>query len=302
MIAIVYESNEWSNQYLRDYLEDRNCPVMYVDFENYPAGNSRLIGDFAQVGLVVNRLFPSSFYRGHPNTYNRGTKFLADLDSLGIPMVNSFASHVLDFDKRLTGRKLTEAGISNPEIHYCGTDLRHVCGHLAERIKYPCVVKPNCGGRTSYTYIVKDSRHLADTAAKLPDIEFIVQEYVRPVQQCIHRVEIFSPGEEQETITAFKRSIDEEGLSAYSRGAIYEKILSPAELDGFVPLCRRLSLLLDLKMASFDLIASETGEFKVIDVNSTANYAEPDINTFGYNPVAKMGEVIIREYEKIKSR
>lgn len=32
-IAILYESEEWSNIYLRDYIRDKGCEVMFVNFE-----------------------------------------------------------------------------------------------------------------------------------------------------------------------------------------------------------------------------------------------------------------------------
>ena len=63
-IAILYESEEWSNIYLRDYIRDKGCEVMFVNFEKAVL-NAALIGslacqqDFSQ--LIFQRTLENLF-------------------------------------------------------------------------------------------------------------------------------------------------------------------------------------------------------------------------------------------------
>lgn len=297
MIAILYESDEWSNRYLRDALAENGITVLYIDFELAAedlVGGKEILSD---VSLIVNRLFPSAFCRGHMKTYNNSRKQLSELKTSGIPMINSYAAFEYDFSKKLTGFRLSEMGIATPEIYLSSTNPIREPLPVREKIKYPCIIKPDCGGRTTLTHILKSESDLRAIARKLPDIEFLFQEYIEPASNCIHRIEIFGPGDKSSNMAAFRRSIDREGLSAYSRGATYEKI---NEIDPvIIEIIRNIMLEMDLKVASFDLIQDKNGKYYVIDINATPNYAPSDIKTFGYNPLGEIATTIIEEYEKV---
>lgn len=295
MIAIIYESDEWSNRYLRDALAGKGIPVIYIDFETEMAEPGINNEKYSQVKLVVNRLFPSAYCRGHLRTLADSRYYLVRLNAMGVPMINPYESYLYDFSKMFTGQKLKEIGIDCPRIYTCCTNVAANLSLLRKKLIYPCIIKPDCGGRTAYTYILRDEGDLEAIAGELPDIEFITQEYILPAENCIHRVEIFGTDGGGENITILRRSIDAEGLSAYSRGSTYIKE-NAIDLQA-AGICQRIMQAFKLKMASFDLIKKQDGSFCVIDVNATANYAPSDIETFGFNPLDKMAATIIREYE-----
>jgi hypothetical protein len=70
-IAILYESEEWSNIYLRDYIRDKGCEVMFVNFEKAVLNAAF----FDSAALLVNRIFPSSYnlihFHGFVKSKNR---------------------------------------------------------------------------------------------------------------------------------------------------------------------------------------------------------------------------------------
>ena len=113
-IAILYESEEWSNIYLRDYIRDKGCEVMFVNFEKAVLNAAF----FDSAALLVNRIFPSSYFRGHLKTYFKGIDFLREINKKGIPMINSFEALMYDFDKRLVCNTLRDNKINTPQI-YC---------------------------------------------------------------------------------------------------------------------------------------------------------------------------------------
>ena len=54
---------------------------------------------------------------------------------------------------------------------------------------------------------------------------------------------------------------------------------------------------LNIEMGSLDIIEKENGDCIVIDVNSTSNFSQDNIEFLGFNPMEKMAEYI---YGRIK--
>lgn len=209
------------------------------------------------------------------------------MNSNGIPMINSYEAFEYDFDKLLVCRDLKKFKINVPEVYCSSVD------YSIDKIKFPCIVKPNRGGRSTYTYMVMDTDELYDILKTLPDVEFIFQEYIKSVDNYTLRVEVIDGS----IFSAVKRSIDETGISSYHRGAEYEHIL---KLDDEI---RKLAVdvtdYLNIKMGGIDIIQGTDG-FYVIDVNATSNFSKKFVDFLGKNPIEKMGDVIIEEYMKIK--
>lgn len=281
-IAILYESEEWSNIYLRDYIRDKGCEVMFVNFEKAVL-NAAFFGSAA---LLVNRIFPSSYFRGHLKTYFKGIDFLREINKKGIPMINSFEALMYDFDKRLVCNTLRDNKINTPEI-YCTTK-----DFSLDKIKFPCIVKPNSGGRSRCTAKVENPDELLEFLKTLPPIEFIFQEYIKSIDNYTLRIEAING----EVFSAVKRSMDENGISSYHRGAVYEKDF---KLDKHIEdLVIDTLDILNIRMGGIDLIISNRGP-NIVDVNATSNFSKEFVDFLQKNPLNKMGDLIINEYFKI---
>lgn len=281
-IAIIYESEEWSNIYLKDYLRNKGFDVYFINFEEAVFDAAF----FNTSKLIVNRIFPSSYFRGHVKTYFKGLDFMEELEGKGIPMINSYQALRYDFDKVLVCHTLDRHKIRTPEV-YCTT------GNFSlDKIKFPCIVKPNRGGRSQYTKKVTNPEDLFEFLKNLPAIEFIFQEYIDSIDDYTLRIEAI----DGEIFSAVKRSMDESGISSYHRGALYEHIykLDKAIEDMVIEALR----VLDIKMGGIDLIVSKEGPY-IIDVNATSNFSKAFVDFLGKNPLDKMGDLIIDEYVKI---
>lgn len=281
-IAILYESEEWSNIYLRDYIRDKGCEVMFVNFEKAVLNAAF----FDSAALLVNRIFPSSYFRGHLKTYFKGIDFLREINKKGIPMINSFEALMYDFDKRLVCNTLRDNKINTPEI-YCTTK-----DFSLDKIKFPCIVKPNSGGRSRCTAKVENPDELLEFLKTLPPIEFIFQEYIKSIDNYTLRIEAING----EVFSAVKRSMDENGISSYHRGAVYEKDF---KLDKHIEdLVIDTLDILNIRMGGIDLIISNRGP-NIVDVNATSNFSKEFVDFLQKNPLSKMGDLIINEYFKI---
>ena len=281
-IAIIYESEEWSNIYLRDYLMKKGFEVIFINFEEAVLNAAF----FDSVALIVNRIFPSSYFRGHLKTYFKGIDFLRDLNKKGIPMINSFDAMVYDFDKELVCKTLRDKNINTPEIYCTSRDFS------LDRIKFPCIVKPNSGGRSRYTIKAENRDEIFDFLKITPPIDFIFQEYINSSSNYSYRIEVI----DKEVFSAVKRSIDEKGISSYHRGAVYEHIY---ELDKDIEsLVINTMNILNIKMGGIDINVNDEGCF-IIDVNATSNFSKKFVDFLHKNPLDVMGDLIIDEYLKI---
>lgn len=284
-IAIIYESEEWSNIYLKDYLSEKGFEVAFINFE-------KAVFDaafFNSVELIVNRIFPSSYFRGHVKTYYKGIDFLRNLNEKGIPMINSFEALMYDFDKQLVCKALRDNNVNTPEIYCSSRDFD------LDKIKYPCIVKPNRGGRSTYTCKVDNREELYEFLKTLPAIDFIYQEYIQSVDNYTLRIEVING----EVFSAVKRSMDEKGISSYHRGAAYEHI---HELDKHIEnLVINTLNILSIKMGGIDVIVGKNGPY-IIDVNATSNFSKAFVDFLRKNPLDKMGDLIIDEYLKIPTK
>lgn len=282
-IAIIYESEEWSNTYLRDYIMKNGYEVVFINFEEAVLNAAF----FDSVGLIVNRIFPSSFFRGHMKTYFKGIDFLKELNEKRIPMINSYKALMYDFDKKLVCKTLHDNNIRTPEI-YCSSKNFSV-----DKIEFPCIVKPNSGGRSRYTVKVESIDELYEFLKISPQIEFIFQKYIKSIDNYTLRIEVLNG----EVFSAVKRSIDENGISSYHRGAVYEHVY---ELDKHIEHMVIDTLnILNIKMGGIDLITNDRGPY-IIDVNATSNFSKEFVDFLQKNPLDKMGDIIIDEYLKIE--
>lgn len=219
-------------------------------------------------------------------TYFKGIDFLREINKKGIPMINSFEALMYDFDKRLVCNTLRDNKINTPEI-YCTTK-----DFSLDKIKFPCIVKPNSGGRSRCTAKVENPDELLEFLKTLPPIEFIFQEYIKSIDNYTLRIEAING----EVFSAVKRSMDENGISSYHRGAVYEKDF---KLDKHIEdLVIDTLDILNIRMGGIDLIISNRGP-NIVDVNATSNFSKEFVDFLQKNPLNKMGDLIINEYFKI---
>lgn len=293
-IRLLYESEEWSTYALQRRIEEQGISCQLVCMEDEVSQEQ-----FSDCSLVVNRVFASAQFRGHERSLEQMPELIAYLGEKQIPMLNPGQAHFYEINKALSARILKKHGLPAPEIYGIfqnrnGTGAETVLNALSAGIKYPCIVKPNCGGRTTYTYIIHNEKEFQDALSEIPDIEMIVEEYIEPVHGYLTRIEVI--GGECRLIV--KRSVTENGLSAYHLGSKYQDYPDcPHQIQEAAKEAMRI---LEIRFGSLDIIESRDG-FSIIDVNAVSNVSEDNTEMFHFDLMEETAKYIAQQYRE-KSR
>lgn len=294
-IRLLYESEEWSTCELQRRILEQGIPCQLVCMEEEIQKEQ-----FSDCDLVVSRVFASAQFRDHERSLNQMPELSAFLREKQIPMLNPYQAHLYETSKELSARVLREHALPVPEVYAVfqkreGSGVEDVPEGIVSEIKYPCIMKPDCGGRTTYTYIIHSKEELKDVLLQIPNIKMIVEEYVEPVHGYLTRIEVI--GGECRLIV--KRSVTENGLSAYHLGSKYEDYPDcPLQIqDAAVETMR----ILDIQFGSLDIIEGSSG-FSIIDVNAVSNVSEDNTEMFHFDLMKETAQYIAQQYRKIKKQ
>lgn len=252
--------------------------------------------------LLVSRVFASAAFRGHDHAHRAMEKLIVLVDGEGIPLINPGHAHHFEIDKRLATETLRAAGISTPTIIAWGTpaklgattDVAAPDQPTPEQWPYPCIIKPNCGGRTTHTAVLHspaDARAFLNTA---PDLAFIVEPYIEAAGGFLTRIEVV----DGRIALVVKRSVAASGLSSYHEGSTYELYPDcPAAVTDSV---RKAASILDIQFGSFDVIEAAEGNF-IIDANSVSNVSEDCTELFDFDLMAAYAQALAARYRELKA-
>lgn len=161
-------------------------------------------------------------------------------------------------------------------------------------LEFPCVIKPDCGGRTTHTALVSSRAEAQSFLREVPhDVLMVVEEYARPAHGYLTRAEVVGGS----CALVLKRSVAENGLSAYHLGSTYERYDNcPREERDVV---ERAAELLGIELGSFDVIEMSEG-VSIVDVNSVSN-ASPDCEElFGMDFLAAHADYISAKLKEMR--
>src|SRR5918912_3264006 len=139
-IGILYEHPEWFRPLFAE-LERRRLPyrrILAPRLRYDPSARS------AGYGLVVNRMSPSAYLRGHTRAIFAARHYLAHLERLGVPVINGVRAYDLELSKARQLELLARLGLPAPATRVVN-DPAEVAAAAAE-LAFPLIVKPNLGG------------------------------------------------------------------------------------------------------------------------------------------------------------
>lgn len=291
-ILLLYESEEWSTYALQSRIQEQGIPCRLVCMEGAIPWEQ-----FVDCDLVVSRIFASAQFRGHERSLRRMPELIAYLREKDIPMLNPYQAHFYEVSKELSTRVLSDHGLPVPKVYGTfqkreGAGLEAVLKELPDGIEYPCIVKPNCGGRTTYTYIIHSEKELKEAVSQIPDIEMIVEEYIEPVRGFLTRIEVIGG----ECSLIVKRSVTANGLSAYHLGSKYQDY--PDCSKEIREAAAEAMQILDIQFGSLDVIESGS-RFAIIDVNAVSNASEDNTEMFRFDLMKETAQYIAQQYRKM---
>lgn len=286
MIGLLYESGEWSDYKLAAELAEAGCAVRMIDMAHSSSEDALEAAEACS--LLVSRVFASAVFRGHAAAHKAMQRICRMAEDRGISMVNPPCAHFFEIDKRRAAQEMARAGIGTPRVQACGMP-----GELdPARWDYPCIIKPNCGGRTTCTSVARTVEQACAFLTSAPDIEFIVEDYIEPVRGFITRIELVDGA----CALIVKRSVVDGGLSAYHLGSRYElypecpaAVRAEAVLAGSV---------LGIEFGSFDVIENGGRAF-VIDANSVSNVSPDNTEMFDCDLMRVYAQAIAEKYMQL---
>ena len=143
--------------------------------------------------LVVNRMSPSAFTRGHARAIPYTLQYLAYLKEIGANVLNGYDAYVYEFSKARQLSLLHRLGLRYPRARVINDASQ--AAKAAAGLTFPVILKPNIGG--SGAKIVKfnsleELKDVADSGGLDLGIDdtALVQEYLAAEGDSIVRVEI----------------------------------------------------------------------------------------------------------------
>ena len=319
MIGILYEHPEWFVPLFAE-LDRRGLPYRRIlaDTLSYdPAAGS------APYGMVVNRMSPSAYLRGHTRAIFTAQHYLGHLERLGVPMINGPAAYRLELSKARQLDLLAALGLPAPATRVVN-DITQVESAAAE-LEFPLILKPNVGGSGALMRRLQTPAELADACADgaLQDLfgidgTALVQEYHPPRGSAIVRVEVLDgqflyairihndptqgfnlcpadicqtpgPGAADESFDLCPA----DGLPAKVARQI-EAVNPPRWV---VDAVLRISATAGLDLGGVEYLESERdGQLYFYDINALSNFVTDAPNVVGFDPFIRLGDLLERRW------
>jgi len=306
-IGILDEHPEWSNRLMAE-LAHRRLPFEKIDPSSH-AWDPR--DRTARYAVIVNRTSPSSHRRGHGNVLFYAEPLLAHWEAIGIPVINPVAAWRFEKSKALQIDLFERLGVRYPRTIVL--NHRDQAGKVADRLRFPVLLKPNVGG--SGAGIVRfDSPAALEAAATLdfgPDGTVLLQEHIEPAGNAIVRVEILDgealyairvvrPVEDFNLCPADLCQLPAPAADASvgacpvgpAPGLVVTRYDAPAEC---VETARRLTRAASIDVGGVEyLVSAEDGHAYFYDVNATSNFVANAPDVLGFDPFPRFADYIVK--------
>ena len=188
-LGVVYEHPVWFAPLFAE-LDRRSVPYDSIDLSAHVFDP-----DLRSIpwSLVLNRMSPSAYLRGHVQTLTYAREFLRYLEAGGVDVVNGSEAFALETSKVAQYRLLRRLKLGVPRARVINHPTRAPAA--AEGLAFPVIVKPNIGGSGAgmQRFDTPEALHRAVVSGTLSvgvDHTALVQEFLQPRDEHIVRVEI----------------------------------------------------------------------------------------------------------------
>ena len=309
-MAIFYEHPEWFKPLFAE-LDRRG-----VSYDRLLAYKHRF--DPAErhcpYALIVNRMSPSAYTRGHTQAVFYTLQYLAYLKEIGANVLNGYDAYVYEFSKARQLSLFEQLGLRYP----CARVINHPsqAPATAEGLTFPVILKPNIGG--SGAKIVKfNSPDELREAAELGMLDMgidhtaLVQEYLPTEGDSIVRVEVLG-GEYLYAIRLFltagefnlcpadycRLPMPEQRSNTGSlangvsdRGVPVEKFTPPAHVIADV---KRIMTAAHSQVGGVEyLVNARDGQIYYYDVNVLSNFVANAPQVVGFDPLSRLVDYLL---------
>ena len=296
-IGVLYEHPEWFRPLFAE-LERRGVPYEPIHAERHAFDpDSRESG----YSLVVNRMSPSAWTRGHAGAIFHSLHYLAWLDGIGANVLNGYNAYRLELSKAAQCSLFASLGVRHPRTRVVNSPS--AAAEAAADLRFPVLVKPNIGGSgagivpfTSY-----DELAAAEVAPGL-DGTLLVQEQLPAEGETIVRVEIL----DGELLYAIRILLapgsfnlcpadycDLPGIAdgVSGRGLPIERYEPPDEIVDDV---KRIISAAGIDVGGVEYVVdARDGKANFYDVNALSNFVANAPEIVGFDPFVDLVEFIL---------
>ena len=139
-VAILYEHPLWFEPLFAE-LERRGIPYERLHAERHAFDPSERESPYS---VVVNRMSPSAWTRGHAGAIFHALDYLSYLETIGAQVLNGHGQYSYELSKARQCALFARLGIRYPRTRVVN-DAAAALAAAAE-LRFPVLVKPNIGG------------------------------------------------------------------------------------------------------------------------------------------------------------
>jgi len=309
-LAVFYEHPEWFKPLFAE-LERRGVPYDRLLAHEHRFDPVERVCPYA---LVVNRMSPSAYTRGHGNAILYALQYLAYLKEIGANVLHGYDAYEYEFSKARQISLLHRLGLRYPRARV----INHAsqAPAAAEGLAYPVILKPNIGG--SGAKIVRfDTPDTLRTAAGAGTMDLgidgtaLVQEYLPAEGNSIVRVEVLN-GEYLYAIRLFLMAdefnlcpadycrVPEDGGQPEAKGLADGVSGRGVPIVGYTPPpeviqdVKRITGAAKIEVGGVEyLVNSRDGQVYYYDINALSNFVADAPNVIGFDPFPRLVDFLL---------
>jgi RimK-like ATP-grasp domain len=314
-IAIFYEHPEWFTALFAE-LDRRG-----VAYDRLLAHNGHFdpADHSIPYALLVNRMSPSAYLRGHAQAMFYTLHYLAFLKEVGANVLNGYDAYVYEFSKARQLGLLHRLGLRHPRARVINDPSQ--APTAAEGLTFPVILKPNIGGSGAKIVPFQTPEELQEAAASGAldlgiDHTALVQEYLPAAGNSIVRVEILG-GEYLYAIRLHLAAgefnlcpADYCRLPAPSHGTDLRDGVSGRQVpvEAYTPpphivdAVKRVMAAAHIEVGGVEyLVNARDGQVYFFDINALSNFVADALNVVGFDPVPKLVDYLLRRAGLVQS-
>jgi hypothetical protein len=261
--------------------------------------------DPSPYSLVLNRMSPSAWTRGHSRAIFHSLHFLAYLETIGADVINGHEAFQVEISKARQCALFSRLGLPSPNARAFNGPAQAVAS--AEGLRFPVLVKPNIGGSGAGIRQFETPAELADAASDGTlelglDGTALVQEFLPAADETVVRIEILGG----EFLYAIRLRLmpgsfnlcpadycDLPGVAdgVSGRGVPIERVDPPAEL---VEDAKLILAAAEMNLGGVEyLVDARDGLPYFYDVNALSNFVANADEILGFDPFVDLVDYVL---------
>lgn len=316
-IAIYYEQPNWFKSLFAE-LERRGANYLALSAVDHSYSPQDMPEE--QFAIVLNKMSPSAWNRGHGDQIFYTLGYLEHLEARGVRVINGVRAFRSELSKAAQLTMLDQLGLPFPSAHviHRASQARKV----AEQLRWPVVVKPNIGGSGSGVKRFDTPEQLAEAAATPDglmlgmDTTALVQEFVPARGSAIIRVEVLDgrylyaikihitgetfdlcPGDICRTPTGQELNRSICAVDAPKSGLSVEAFDPEPEVIAEV---ERIMEAAGIELGGVEyMIDDRDGRRLYYDINALSNFVADGERVVGFDPFVRLADWLEREATEV---